>query len=166
MLTMVNTMLIRLDYECEQNQCPTMIKSNNNNTSTMAKSSVIVMDNNDNSNDANNQRQNVWKRLSAPFSKHHHHPPSITMAACHDFNDDGDDGMKQQPFKRIRMLRQHQHGGSLMGTYGRTGSFVNYNRPEYYCWRHDQQFRRYQMIVNNFFELPNGKLSISYHIMV
>ncbi|KAH7637455.1 hypothetical protein HUG17_7661 [Dermatophagoides farinae] len=164
MLTMVNTMLIRLDYECEQNQCPTMIKSNN--TSTMAKSSVIVMDNNDNSNDANNQRQNVWKRLSAPFSKHHHHPPSITMAACHDFNDDGDDGMKQQPFKRIRMLRQHQHGGSLMGTYGRTGSFVNYNRPEYYCWRHDQQFRRYQMIVNNFFELPNGKLSISYHIMV
>ncbi|KAH9521421.1 Potassium voltage-gated channel sub KQT member 4 [Dermatophagoides farinae] len=164
MLTMVNTMLIRLDYECEQNQCPTMIKSNN--TSTMAKSSVIVMDNNDNSNGANNQRQNVWKRLSAPFSKHHHHPPSITMAACHDFNDDGDDGMKQQPFKRIRMLRQHQHGGSLMGTYGRTGSFVNYNRPEYYCWRHDQQFRRYQMIVNNFFELPNGKLSISYHIMV
>ena len=48
MLTMVNTMLIRLDYECEQNQCPTMIKSNN--TSTMAKSSVIVMDNNDNNN--------------------------------------------------------------------------------------------------------------------
>lgn len=76
----------------------------------------------------------------------------------------------QQPQRSNQLASSHKsirrpyplHRKSLM----RSPYSVRYNHSFDQCWQHDVRFRRYQLSVNSFFEYPNGRLAIFYHLML
>ena len=137
---------------------------------------VIVMDNNDvNVTVTRNNNDNIsqWKRHFSKFFTAKKNPNlSSTIAYPDDetMMTQQQQQQQQQSFKQMfhHHPNHHRRNRSSIAGNHRDHNHNGYHYYYYYycCWRHDQKFRRYQLHMNNFFEIPNGKFSIIYHIMV
>ncbi|XP_075679037.1 uncharacterized protein LOC113799183 isoform X5 [Dermatophagoides pteronyssinus] len=143
----------------------------------MKMKNVIVMDNNDDNvtvtRNNNNDNINQWKRHFSKFFTTKKNPnPSSTIAYPDDetMMTQQQQQQQQQSFKQMfhHHPNHHRRNRSSIAGNHRDHNHNGYHYYYYYycCWRHDQKFRRYQLHMNNFFEIPNGKFSIIYHIMV